>query len=54
MKAQGAGDIPVFVGGIIPQEDIQVLKTAGVAEVFTPGTDTSQIADAIALAIDRD
>lgn len=39
----GAGDIAVFGGGIIPAEDIPVLKSAGVAEVFTPGTPTADI-----------
>lgn len=38
LQAQGAGDIAVFVGGIIPQDDIATLKAAGVRAVFTPGT----------------
>ena len=37
LKERGAGDIPVFGGGIIPEEDIPGLKEKGVAEVFTPG-----------------
>ncbi len=45
--------IPVFVGGIIPQEDIAPLKEAGVAEVFTPGTSTAQIADAISSIVKK-
>lgn len=36
---------PIFVGGIIPQDDAKVLKDAGVAAVFGPGTLTSDIAD---------
>ena len=36
LKAQGAGDIPVIVGGIIPESDAARLKEMGVAEVFTP------------------
>ncbi len=47
IKERAGTMIPVFVGGIIPQEDIAPLKEAGVAEVFTPGTSTAQIADAI-------
>ncbi len=35
---QGADDIPVFGGGIIPEDDIPVLKKAGIREIFTPGT----------------
>ncbi|UCG39767.1 MAG: cobalamin B12-binding domain-containing protein [bacterium] len=47
LRERGGEDIPVFVGGIIPAEDIQTLKEAGVMEVFTPGSPTSRIADAI-------
>ena len=36
LKAQGAGDVPVFVGGIIPESDAAKLRAVGVAEVFTP------------------
>ncbi len=36
MRARGIGDVPVVVGGIIPQEDAETLKAAGVAAVFTP------------------
>jgi len=43
LREQGAEDIPVFGGGIIPDEDIAGLKQAGVLEVFTPGTTTDEI-----------
>jgi methylmalonyl-CoA mutase C-terminal domain/subunit len=43
LKKAGAGDIPVLGGGIIPDEDIDVLKKAGIAAVFTPGTPVTQI-----------
>ncbi|MFC5947590.1 protein meaA [Pseudonocardia lutea] len=36
LRAQGADDVPVIVGGIIPSEDAKVLKEKGVAAVFTP------------------
>ncbi len=36
MHEAGAGDIPVIVGGIIPEADAARLKELGVAEVFTP------------------
>ena len=36
LKAQGAGDIPVIVGGIIPESDAKRLREMGVAAVFTP------------------
>ena len=38
LKEQGADDIVVFGGGIIPEEDITRLKEAGIGEIFTPGT----------------
>ncbi|WP_377645635.1 protein meaA [Oryzobacter terrae] len=36
MREAGAGDVPVIVGGIIPETDAARLKELGVAEVFTP------------------
>jgi ethylmalonyl-CoA mutase len=36
MKEAGLGEVPVVVGGIIPPQDAQVLKDAGVAGVYTP------------------
>jgi len=35
----------VFGGGIIPEEDVPRLKEQGVAELFTPGSSTQQIAE---------
>ena len=43
LRAQGAGDVVVTVGGTIPAQDIPELKQLGVAEVFTPGAPTSDI-----------
>ena len=45
LAERDAGDIVVFGGGIIPDADIPLLKEMGVAEVFTPGTTTTQIID---------
>jgi len=36
LRAAGAGDVPVVVGGIIPPGDADALRAAGVAKVFTP------------------
>ncbi|WP_214404098.1 protein meaA [Pseudonocardia lacus] len=36
LRAAGADDVPVIVGGIIPPEDAAVLRERGVAAVFTP------------------
>jgi methylmalonyl-CoA mutase C-terminal domain/subunit len=50
LEAQGAGDIFVFAGGIIPDDDIVKLKAAGVIEVFTPGTKTTTVAEFVRAA----
>ncbi len=44
LKGKGIGDILVLGGGIIPEEDVPGLKNAGIAGIFTPGTDTNDIA----------
>ena len=36
LRAAGGGDIPVVVGGIIPEADVAPLRAAGVAAVYTP------------------
>jgi (2R)-ethylmalonyl-CoA mutase len=36
LKENGAAEVPVVVGGIIPPQDARALKEAGVAEVYTP------------------
>jgi methylmalonyl-CoA mutase cobalamin-binding domain/chain len=43
LREQGAEDIAVFGGGIIPDADIAKLKEAGIQEIFTPGTTTKSI-----------
>ena len=45
LRQQGAEDIVVFGGGIIPDEDIAPLQTAGVKGIFTPGTSTESVVD---------
>lgn len=47
LKAENADDILVIGGGVIPLEDIPVLKEKGIAEVFTPGTPTQITIDFI-------
>jgi methylmalonyl-CoA mutase C-terminal domain/subunit len=44
LKGKGISDILVLGGGIIPEEDVPGLKSSGIAEIFTPGTDTNDIA----------
>ena len=43
LKQKGASDIHIFGGGIIPVDDIPVLKKAGIREIFQPGTSTEDI-----------
>jgi methylmalonyl-CoA mutase len=38
LKAEGAGDIIVICGGVIPHQDYEFLKSAGVKAIFGPGT----------------
>lgn len=47
LAERGAPDIPVFVGGIIPEEDIAALKALGVAAVFTPGARLEDIVTSV-------
>ena len=43
MKKEGLDDVLVLIGGIIPDQDIPVLKKSGIAEVFQPGASTEEI-----------
>lgn len=43
MKEREIGDVPLFGGGIIPDDDIPRLKEAGVDAVFTPGATMDEI-----------
>ena len=45
LHAEGLDDVLVVVGGTIPKRDVEALKEAGVAEVFTPGAPVSGIVD---------
>jgi methylmalonyl-CoA mutase C-terminal domain/subunit len=45
LRAQGAEDLLVVVGGTIPGDDVIELKRQGVSEVFTPGAPTREIVD---------
>jgi methylmalonyl-CoA mutase C-terminal domain/subunit len=43
LREKKSADIAVFCGGVIPEDDIPGLKSAGLKEVFTPGTSTEEI-----------
>ena len=45
LRENGLGDVLVFGGGIIPDEDVQPLKDLGMDEIFGPGTPTASIAE---------
>jgi methylmalonyl-CoA mutase cobalamin-binding domain/chain len=44
LRAHGAGDILVICGGVIPQQDYEFLKAAGVSAIFGPGTNIPEAA----------
>ncbi|MCW5875673.1 MAG: cobalamin B12-binding domain-containing protein [Anaerolineales bacterium] len=47
LRANGQDKVRVFVGGIIPDEDVTKLQAAGVAGVYGPGSPTQKIIDDI-------
>jgi methylmalonyl-CoA mutase C-terminal domain/subunit len=47
LKANGQGDIHVFIGGIVPDEDIPRLKEMGVSGIYGPGASTRDIVEDI-------
>jgi len=51
LRANGQEHVLVYVGGIIPDEDIPALKAAGVKEVYGPGSSTEKMAADIAQAV---
>lgn len=53
LKERGAEDILVIGGGVIPEEDIPFLKEQGIAEIFTPGTPTSEVIEYIKANVKR-
>lgn len=51
LRAEGADDVVVVVGGTIPRDDIPRLKALGVAEVFTPGAPLQGMVDFLREAV---
>jgi methylmalonyl-CoA mutase C-terminal domain/subunit len=47
LAEQGAADVRVIVGGIIPGADIRLLRAMGVQAVFTPGADLTSIVETV-------
>jgi methylmalonyl-CoA mutase C-terminal domain/subunit len=52
LRARELGDVLVFAGGIIPDDDVAVLEQAGIAHVFTPGAALSDITTWLENALD--
>jgi len=52
LRAQGQGQVHLFVGGIIPDEDLPKLKALGVEDVFGPGASTQTIAARVRQAVE--
>jgi methylmalonyl-CoA mutase, C-terminal domain len=48
LKKAGLGEVPVVVGGIVPDEDERKLKKAGVKEIFHPGASREEIVSKVA------
>ena len=51
LRGNGQDNVLVYVGGIIPEEDIPALKEAGVKEVYGPGASTEMMAADIQAAV---
>jgi methylmalonyl-CoA mutase C-terminal domain/subunit len=47
LKEEGAKDVVVLVGGVVPEADVPVLKEMGVTEVFASGTDIGGVVSVI-------
>src|SRR3546814_16095288 len=54
LRKNGAGDILVITGGVIPPQDYEYLRKAGVAGIYGPGTNIPQAAAEILQLIRRD
>jgi len=51
MKRRGAGDMLLFGGGIIPDDDKAELEKMGVAKIFTPGAPTEEAIEFLRQAV---
>jgi methylmalonyl-CoA mutase C-terminal domain/subunit len=51
LKANGQEKVKIFIGGIIPDEDMPRLKEMGVTGIYGPGASTGQIIDDVRAAV---
>ncbi len=54
LEREGIEDLTVVLGGVIPEDDHPRLRELGVADIFTPGASTREIADRVRAAVDAD
>ena len=54
LGAELGADVPVFVGGIIPKEDVPALQQMGVATIFGPGSSLTEITAAVQETLARE
>ncbi len=47
-------DIPLIIGGIVPDQDIPILEAAGVAAILGPGAPAEEVVAAVRSAVSRD
>ena len=52
LAARGLDDVVVFGGGIVPPDDIETLRQAGVVAIFTPGSSMDEITDWLEATLD--
>jgi methylmalonyl-CoA mutase C-terminal domain/subunit len=51
LKERGMDDVRLFVGGIVPAQDVPELRAMGVADVFLPGASTQDAARVIEASV---
>ena len=52
LRAEGS-DVPVILGGIVPDGDLPAMEEAGIAAVLTPGATTEEVIEAVRGSIER-
>jgi len=53
LRKNNIGNVPVVVGGVVPDQDVELLKAAGVRAVFTPGVPVNEIIQTIEFLVSR-
>ena len=53
MKEKGMTDVLLTGGGIIPEDDMKILREIGVGELFSPGTNTNEITNYIKTWVEK-